>query len=97
VQDTTTTTTTSAHNHTGVPNSTLYFGQDQFGNHLQALVPFGLKAELVFRGLSDWDGEEPIQIATVYGSGVDDLIEYAHRLAAARSAGSCSDFDPTPW
>jgi len=80
----------SAGTHYRVPNSTLFFGQDTYGNHMQALVPFGIEAESVFKSIGDWDGVKPRWIADIYASTVGDLIDYAQ---------SCPDSDSEirPW
>jgi len=83
--------------HYCVPNSILYYGLDNFGNHMQALVPFGVDPESVFQSIGDWNGVKPRWIADIYASTIADLIDYAQCLEEARFASSDSDSEIRPW
>jgi hypothetical protein len=92
-----TTNKTSTVSNLEIPNAQLYWGQDRFGNHIQALVPFGCHAEPTFEDLhADWDGAKPVLVAIVHASSIRALLADAEAYADSRVHPD-KDFDPTPF
>lgn len=57
-----------------IPNSTLYTGQDIYGNAVQALVPFGKDPDAVFGDIEDWDGAQLVSVAIVFAATIRAVV-----------------------